>query len=262
MAKKRKIGFDEFYADLFQERWEGLRESLAAESGHLELRDGLLRPYFLDAASLLPVDALKPEEGSNFLDLCAAPGGKSLAIASRMPPTARLTANDRSASRRGRLHRVLEEHLPPAAAARISVTGHDAARWGLYEQNLYDRVLADVPCSSERHLVQDPRYLTEWSPARTRHLAIQAFAILAAGFTALAPGGILVYSTCALSSLENDAVAGKLLKRRGAQALLLPLRDDELPSGAERTDHGVIILPDRAGGRGPIYCARFTKAPQ
>lgn len=257
MRKKgRRPDFDTYYRDLFKSRWEGLKQAMEADSSHAELSRGLLKSYYLDAASLLPVQALDVEGGVNILDLCSAPGGKALAIAGSMGPEAQLTVNDRSSLRRSRLRRVLEEHLESGILSRITVTAHDAARWGLYEQNVYDRVLADVPCSSERHLVQDPGHLKNWSPARTRHLAVQAYAILAAGFTALKPGGILVYSTCALSPGENDDVIAKLLKRQASECRLLQ------PGGTigEATEYGRIILPDNANGMGPIYYAAVTKA--
>ena len=254
--KGRRPDFDAFYGELFGTRWEGLKQALEADPSHTDLRHGLLKPYYLDAASLFPVRALKVEGAGNILDLCSAPGGKALAIAGSMGPEAQLTLNDRSSQRRARLRRVLEEHLEFEILSRISVTAHDAARWGLYEQNLYDRVLADVPCSSERHLVQEPRHLKNWSPARTRHLAIQAYAILAAGFTALKPGGVLVYSTCALAPGENDEVIAKLVKRHGSECQLL-LPDSTI---GEATEYGRIILPDQADGMGPIYYASVTKA--
>ena len=257
-GKKQRIDFDGFYGELYPERWPALRSALEAPSPHSELSRGLVKPYYLDAASLLPVESLKIEGASKILDLCAAPGGKALAIAGGMDPGARLTVNDRSSNRRARLHRVLSEHLAPELLEYVTVSGHDASRWGLYEQNLYDRVLADVPCSSERHLVQEPKHLTAWSPARTRHLAIQAYAILAAGFTALKPGGVLVYSTCALSPGENDGVVAKLLKRHPDTCSLLSVSaGGSLPS--EATACGRIVLPDSSQGSGPIFWAAVTK---
>jgi 5-methylcytosine rRNA methyltransferase NSUN4 len=257
-GKKQRIDFDGFYTGLYAERWPALRSALEEPSLHTELTRGLVKPYYLDAASLLPVESLKLKGASNILDLCAAPGGKALAIAGDMDPGARLTVNDRSSNRRARLHRVLQEHLAPELLERVTVSGHDASRWGLYEQNLYDRVLADVPCSSERHLVQEPKHLVTWSPARTRHLAVQAYAILAAGFTALAPGGILVYSTCALSPGENDGVVAKLLKRNAESCRLLSLPACSAVR-SEASACGRIVLPDSSEGFGPIFYAAVTK---
>jgi 16S rRNA C967 or C1407 C5-methylase (RsmB/RsmF family) len=66
----------------------------------------------------------------------------------------------------------------------------------------------------------------------------------------------VVYSTCALAPLENDDVVKKILKKRPSMRLETIA---EIPAGADRTECGVHILPDRAEGRGPIYCARLVK---
>lgn len=250
-----RIGFDEFYGAIYGDRWTGLRQALLPDPQPEPLIEGLLAPYFLDAASVAAAKALGVTDGDEVLDLCAAPGGKTLVIATAMGSSGSLTANDRSSARRARLRRVLEEHLPAAVRDRVHVSSHDASRWGLYEQNRYDRVLVDVPCSSERHVLRSPGHLAEWTPARTKHLAIQAYAMLAAGFTALRPGGTLVYSTCTVSPGENDGVVHKLVDKQGA---LVELDRAEAPCG-EPTELGWIVLPDRCDGLGPLYFARLRK---
>ena len=77
--------------------------------------------------------------------------------------------------------------------------------------------------------------------------------MLSAAYTAVKPGGTVVYSTCALSPLENDGVVGKLLAKRPVS--LFPV---QTPPG-EPTEYGVQIAPDRDNGMGPMYIARFTK---
>jgi 16S rRNA C967 or C1407 C5-methylase (RsmB/RsmF family) len=145
----------------------------------------------------------------------------------------------------------LEEHLPPETLERVRVTGHDAARWSQYEQETYDRILLDVPCSSERHIYTSPQHLARWSPARSKHLAVQAFAMLASALETVRTGGFVLYSTCALSPQENDGVLEKLHRKREGR---FELTAASLPYG-EATEYGWQILPDTAGGRGPIYFA-------
>ncbi len=261
--------FNEYYRELFPDRWPALREALLQEGVYEELRDGLLQPYYLDPASaaaarLLPVpgDGARTENGAaqshgTVLDACAAPGGKSLVLALRMGTNARLIANERSARRRARLHRVLDEHLPADVRDRVTVTAHDATRWGLHEQDAYDAILLDVPCSSERHVIQSEASLAEWSPKRSRRLAIQAFAMLAAMIDAARPGGHILYATCALTPQENDQVIEKAFRRRGDRLELVPA---SLPGG-EATKFGAQVLPDRAGGAGPLYASLLRKRP-
>ena len=254
MTAKRRQSFHEYYEELYPERWEALSKAFAADQEYAELKDGLLKPYYLDPASVRVAKALDASSGSELLDLCAAPGGKTLVIALDMPADARLTANDRSAGRRARLHKVLDEHLAKDVRDRISVTGHDASKWGLHRKDSYDRILLDAPCSSERHVINSAPHLKQWSPARTKHLGIQAFAMLASAFDALMPGGRLVYSTCSISPLENEAVVEKLLKKRQNSALLEIDTKEE-----EKASSGYRLWPDTDHRWGPIYYAVITK---
>lgn len=243
MANRGPEAFEAFYAELFGARWQALREALLAGGAQVAYDEGLTKPYHLDAASVIAAAALEVEPGERVLDLCAAPGGKSLVLAAALAGTSAdgrgaaragsadgdatgemrdatgvLVCNERSSARRARLHRVLDAHLPPGTRALVRVTPHDAARWALYEPARYDRVLADVPCSSEQHVLQSAGALAEWSPSRTKRLAKGAYAIACAAVDAVRPGGRVVYSTCALSPAENDAVVERLL-HRGAGAI-------------------------------------------
>ncbi len=248
--------FHQWYLEHYQSRWEFLYTALLQPPKMYEFSEGLKRPYYLDEASLEAARALEVQPGDAVLDACAAPGGKTLVLALQLGGTGLLIANDRSSSRRARLHRVLQDHLEDQERSVIRVTGHDASRWGLYEQNRYDRILLDAPCSSERHVLQEPRELNRWGAGRTKRLALQQFAMVAAALEAVKPGGRIVYSTCALSPLENDGVMAKLLKKRPGASLLS--KPEGIPWG-EPTEHGWIILPDRAEGRGPMYIAVITK---
>ncbi len=251
--------FHQWYEQQYRERWKDLSASLAAEVPLTELSNGLAKTYHLDEASVYAASALGALPGERILDACAAPGGKTLVIAVSMQGTGSLTANDRSSARRARLHRVLNEHLDEHTRNSISITSHDASRWGLYEQNEYDRILLDVPCSSERHVMQSPKELARWNPSRSRRLAVQQFAMAAAALEAVKPGGRILYSTCSISELENDGVMEKLLVRRAGRCSVTP--PEGIPWG-EPTRHGWIILPDRCGGRGPLYIAVISKAKQ
>ena len=253
MAKTKKVSFDDWYGEIYGDRWPKLKESLLHEPVYTELREGLLKPYYLDRASLLTAESLCTTPGETVLDMCAAPGGKTLVIALALQGSGRLIANDRSASRRNRLKRVLSEHLPDELLSPVEVTSHDATRWGLYEQDSYDRILLDAPCSSERHLINSQTHLSRWSPARSRYLANQAYAMLSAAYTAIKPGGLILYSTCALSPLENDGVLQKLCSKRK-----ITLARVEIAHG-EQTEFGIQIMPDSYNGGGPMYISRFQK---
>ncbi len=249
--------FRAHYSALWGDRWATLERALREADFKTAWRNpfpGLKPEYFLDPASILVARALEVRPGDSVLDLCAAPGGKTLLLAEALAQTGELISNERSTDRRGRLKRVLEEYLPADLRARIRVTGHDATRWGLHERDRYDRVLLDAPCSSEAHVLRDPKALEQWSPRRSERLALQAYAMLASALTALKPGGTLVYSTCSVARAENDGVVEKLIQRRGKEFVFQPL---ELALG-EPTAQGWQILPDRDQA-GPMYLCRIKK---
>jgi len=242
--KQGPLAFEAHFAALYGTRWAGLRAALLAPSIPEEFQEALVKPYFLDRASVEAARQLGVTPGDDVLDLCAAPGGKSLVLALALGGDGSLVSNDRSPDRRGRLRRVLDEHLPEAYRSTVQVTGHDATRWGLVEQNRYDRILLDAPCSSERHVLQSAKHLELWTAHRSKALAMQAVALFCSALEALKPGGILLYSTCSISPEENEGVLRKMeIKRRGQWRLL----------GQNLT------LPDEAEGQGPLFWAKIQK---
>ncbi|MBU0928667.1 MAG: 16S rRNA methyltransferase [Spirochaetes bacterium] len=252
--------FDERFGSLFGERWRALRAALLEPGDAVDYAEGLAEPYRLDSASVAAAAALRLPESGEILDACAAPGGKSLVIASRMARGTRLLCNELSSDRRRRLSDVLDRHLPPGLRASVAVSGFDAAAAGgrASERGRFGAILLDTPCSSERHVLNDASALAAWTPARIKFLSRRQWSLLSSAFLLLAPGGSLVYATCALSPEENDGPVRRLLgKYEGL------LEEDPLPAadGAERTELGVRYLPDAAAGAGPLYVARIRKLP-
>lgn len=249
--------FFDYFQQVYGDRWPSLLEALKGESRSVELKFGdSLESYFLDEASVFAARSLAVEPGMDVLDMCAAPGGKSLVIASMLKGEGSLQCNDRSPDRRLRLSHVLENSLPAEWRSIISVTGYDGVKFGLHKKESYDRILLDAPCSSDRHVLASPTYLAEWSSKRVKRLSVEQGSLLASAVDALRPGGELIYGTCALAPLENDAVVAKILKKRPSMEFV---QIEILPEGADRTEFGVHILPDRTLGSGPIYCAKLRK---
>jgi 16S rRNA (cytosine1407-C5)-methyltransferase len=249
--------FEDYYRARYGSRWDSLRKSLLEPPAMTAYQEGLRAPYYLDRSSILAALSLRlPEEGL-VLDACAAPGGKSLVIASVMGPGLCLLSNELSHERRRRLVQVLDEHLDKERRARVRVSGFNAAASAgkKTEHGRFSGILLDAPCSSERHLMQNERALAGWTAARPRFLARRQWSLLSAAFLLLRAGSSLVYATCALSPEENDGVVLRLLQKYRDQVIL----DEPDFSGGEKTEYGRIILPDRSGGMGPMYVARFRK---
>lgn len=225
--------------------------------------DNRYTAYVLDPASVIVARALQVEKGDHILDLCAAPGGKSLIAAEEMFFAAgagdlgSLLANEMSDARRERLLHVFQDYIPREQRDFVSVKGLDGNQYGLRQPSNFDRVLADVPCSGERHLFENHSELAMWTEKRTKNLAVRQYSLLSSAWLACRAGGRIVYSTCSISPLENDAVAGKLIKKREVTVL----RPQFLESFEflERTEYGYQVLPDRCGF-GPMYFSVLQKS--
>ena len=135
------------------------------------------------------------------LDCCAAPGGKTAAIAVRNP-TARIVAAELHLHRAGILRKRVR-------AANVQVINADASRLPL--TGGFDRVLADVPCSGTGTLAGNPEIKWRLKPQDLGDLHNKQVAILRAALQQLAPGGRAVYSTCSLEREENEDVMEDVL---------------------------------------------------
>lgn len=266
-------GFEQYYGELYGERWQALKESFAGEGSAVEYYvTGAEKKYFLDSASVLAALCLPLEDATDLLDLCAAPGGKTLVLASRMSADATLSSNERSPERKHRLSTVVQSCLPPEISERVKTSCSDGATWCTRQTECFDRILLDAPCSSERHVIADPKYLNSWSPSRIKTVTTEQWALLSSAYRLLRPEGILLYSTCALCPEENDGMIERLYKKfnkdGAAFAMLDPSPDLSQVSafapslslpGFEKTQYGYMIMPDRQNGAGPIYFSIIKK---
>jgi 16S rRNA C967 or C1407 C5-methylase (RsmB/RsmF family) len=233
--------------------------------------------YLLDAASVMATEALSIKPDHTVLDLCAAPGGKSLALVQRlmrrskssqgMKMTGSITCNESSPERRRRLRTVLNDYIPALAfdEGRVTVTGHDGTKWGQLEADgQFDRVLVDAPCSSERHLLHDDDELVQWTQGRSKTLAQKQLQLLLSALGAVRPGGLVLYATCSISDTENDLVLEKAKKKSPIKFKIVSaqwgkgddsaLKQRKWPIGSP-TKYGWIVLPDSGGRWGPLFFA-------
>lgn len=179
-----------------------------------------LGAFYLQAkAPSLAVEALDPQPGERVLDLAAAPGGKATQIAARLGNTGLLVANEPAGSRLPSLVGNLER----CAVGNVVLSKAPGGQLARYFHNYFDRVLLDAPCSGDGVLCKDTRMLDYWSPEEAGHKAQQQKGLLRAAFHMLRPGGVLVYSTCSLSLVENEEVLAALLRRHGNTIEVLPV---------------------------------------
>jgi 16S rRNA (cytosine967-C5)-methyltransferase len=194
-------------------------EGISLQPGHLRLPRGTHVPEFpgyeggkwwvQDISAALPAQLLGAGEGRTVLDLCAAPGGKTMQLASA---GWNVTAVDISESRLARL----SENLARTGLA-AKVVAADVMTWSPPEQ--VDAILIDAPCSATGIFRRHPDVLHRVRPRAIAELAEAQAAMLARVAGWLKPGGRLVYSVCSLERQEGEQVVGAFLERRDDYAI-------------------------------------------
>jgi 16S rRNA (cytosine967-C5)-methyltransferase len=205
-----------------------------------------------DASAAAPARLLAVQGGETALDLCAAPGGKTLQLAAA---GAEVTAVDRSPER---LKRVAENLKRTGLAAEVVAA--DATSWG--DARSFDAVLLDAPCSATGTFRRHPDVLWAAKPSDIATLAALQARLLDAAARRVKPGGRLVYCVCSLEPEEGEAQAAAFLARTPGFALD-PIAPGEggAPEPSLRSDGTLRILPHhREGGTDGFYVARLRRA--
>ena len=204
-----------------------------------------------DAAAAIPARLLAVQAGETVLDLCAAPGGKTLQLAAAQ---ARVTALDRSASR---LRRLSENLARTGLAAEVVVA--DAATWD--DPRRFDAVLLDAPCTATGTFRRHPDVVWGSRPGEIAKLAGVQSRLLDAAAERVRPGGRLVYCVCSLEPEEGEAQVEAFLRRRPDFALR-PIEAGEggAPAAVDGARGWLRLLPslkEPRGGLDGFFIARF-----
>ncbi|XP_026709148.1 5-methylcytosine rRNA methyltransferase NSUN4 [Athene cunicularia] len=230
---------------------------------------GLLNYYLMDAASLLPVLALNVQPDDFVLDLCAAPGGKTLALL-QTGACGHLAANDVSICRTKRLHQILYNYVPTEIRKAVSVTSCDGRDWEQLGGGTFHKVLVDVPCTTDRHSVMEEEN-NIFHKRRTKErqmLPMLQLQLLMAGILATKPGGKVVYSTCSLSPLQNEHVIERAVEIAETQ-FNISIHVEDLShfrtlfqdtfSFFSDCRLGELVLPHLTANFGPMYFCKLCR---
>jgi 16S rRNA (cytosine967-C5)-methyltransferase len=216
--------------------------------------EGMFLP--MDEAGALPVLALDLRPGHQVLDACAGGGGKSALIAAAVGPTGRVVALDRSP----RAIRRLSEAARRLGLVRVEPTLYDARDAGRHWPDRFDRVLLDAPCTGLGTVRRRPEIKWRRDPGDLRRAAVRQEELLDGASGAVAPGGLLIYSTCSLEPEETDDVTDAFLARHAEFRLQAP--DSALNAFADRARGGVLrAWPHRHDTDG-FFVARLRRAPR
>ncbi|XP_068231537.1 5-methylcytosine rRNA methyltransferase NSUN4 isoform X2 [Palaemon carinicauda] len=233
---------------------------------------GVLDQYILDGASLLPVLALDIKQDDKVLDLCAAPGGKSLIAMQTWLPKL-IVCNDVRLGRLKRLHEVMWQYVPKSLTNirdRVVVTMENGCEYP--EKDAYDKVLVDVPCLTDRHSLEESDnniFAVARVKDRLKLPEIQG-QLLVSALQAVRPGGCVVYSTCTLSPLQNDGAVHLALSKIWQETTIeysivdltyaiQPLKFLYRFGNNLGLRYGQIVLPSLANNFGPMYICKIKR---
>ena len=204
-----------------------------------------------DLAAQLPARLLGPGGGRSALDLCAAPGGKTMQLAAARFA---VTAVDISESRLARLSQNLAR-----TGLRAELVAADVMTWT--PPAPVDAILLDAPCSATGIFRRHPDVLHRVRPKAIAELATLQQAMLARVADWVKPGGTLVYSVCSLEPEEGEAVVDAFLAER-CDFEAAHIEAGELPASIPIEGNRVLILPGlfaEAGGADGFFIARFRR---
>lgn len=179
--------------------------------------------YVQEASSMFVEQVLRTyvKEPVIMLDLCAAPGGKSTHARSVLPEGSLLVANEVMRNR----SQILAENLIKWGDAEVIVTNNDPADFNALT-NTFDVILTDVPCSGEGMFRKDPVAVDEWSVDNVQLCWQRQRRILADIWSALKPGGLLIYSTCTYNKEEDEENVVWIARELGAEILEVPVSSE------------------------------------
>ena len=173
--------------------------------------------YIQEPSAMLVADALPIQPDDFVLDMCAAPGGKSCEIASRLTGEGVLIANDIEASRA----RILSENIERFGLDNTIVTNVDPMRFTKQFQEAFDKIVLDAPCSGEGMFRKLEQAVDTWSEDKVLECAHIQKNLLKGAYDMLKQGGMVIYSTCTYSYEENEAMVHYAVDELGFE--LLPL---------------------------------------
>lgn len=264
MAKKStqvsqgEEGFNSYYEAIYNSRWESLKNAMQSPCDYVEIKHGN-NVYYIDSASVFCASLLQVDEASRVLDMCAAPGGKSLVIANKIKPNCEFFCNEVSKARFARLHKVLSQMLDAKIFQQVHFLQTNAATLCKKLEG-FDSILLDAPCSTERHIFNDKKLLAKWTISRTKTLPITQWSLLSSAYRLLNSKGHLIYATCSLNPKENDCTIQRLItKFPECIVQKKPLTLTKKTIHPESTKYGYFILPDTSFCAGPLYFSLITK---
>ena len=207
--------------------------------------------YLQEPSAMLPAYLLSPESGDLVLDLCAAPGGKSMQASLLMNNEGLIISNDIAKNRAFSI----VENAERLGRGNLLITNNDFA--SIYDRflNTFDKIILDAPCSGSGMFRKENKMLEDWSYQKVLKYAEMQKQLILMCYQMLKPGGTMVYSTCSFSYEEDEEVIDHLLNNTDAS--LKEIEKSPLYYVSDK-GYGVHLLPSLFPGEGH-YIALINK---
>ena len=203
--------------------------------------------YIQEPSAMLVSYLLDPKEDDYILDLCAAPGGKTVGAALMMNQKGIIIANDISRDRT----KVLMDNVSRMGLKNIIVTNNDFA--SIYQNYIstFDKIILDAPCSGSGMFRKEDKMKDDWSMNKVFKNALIQYQLIDIAYMMLKPGGELIYSTCSYSYEEDEEVIKHLLDNTDAELLDINISKDFYVS---KENIGIHLFPYLFNGEGHYIC--------
>lgn len=178
--------------------------------------------YLQEPSAMTPASRLKVQPGERVLDLCAAPGGKATELGAALQGEGLLVANDINTARA----RALLRNLELFGISNSFVTNEPPHVLAERFPEFFHKIMVDAPCSGEGMFRKNPAVVDSWQEKGPEYFSKLQREIIVQAADILLPGGMMFYSTCTFSPLENEKTITHLLKERPDMEVI-PMEDYE-----------------------------------
>ncbi len=209
--------------------------------------------YIQEPSAMIVASVLDIEEGDRILDLCAAPGGKTCYVASKLHGSGIVIANDISYNRAT----ILSENVERFGLTNTIVTSVPASKLVKQFPEYFDKIIVDAPCSGEGMFRKLDQAVDTWSMDKVEQCASIQKELIQQAYDMLKPGGQLVYSTCTYEKMENEDIILSLLESHD-DMMLIPIDKQNGMVGGIDMPEAVRLYPHLHQGEGQ-FIAKLVK---